>query len=275
MANPSATEQADARRERAEARARRHESESVISPRTLNVDAAAIKRRDVLAAELLSLYEFLTTLYLPDDCIKRPPKGGWPSITAERLEFLGKTDAVIDLLKHIPYISQDVEEEYQIQEKCICNDYTGKLFERRAIKYQARDAMEPLPGFMEEKIWDKFKEPQHVATLAQSASADAGYHIFFDTRDGQLAEIEFVDGNCVTYDSAKESFDSTKDSFRGLDMLPTEPTEVIMSSGGPFSEEQIGAIKDIFKKHGWPTNEYHKEPCMAEVQELWDSYFKK
>lgn len=214
-------------------------------------------------------------MYLPKDCIKRAPCNGWTSITAERLGFLGKTDVVLDLLQHIPYISQDVEEGYQINEKCICNDYTGKLFERRAVKSQDRNAVDPPPEFMEEDVWDRFKEPQHIATLAQSESSDAGHHIFFDTRDGQLAVIDFIDGSCVTYNNPKDAFDIMKDGLRKLAVFPTEPTDVRIAAIQPFSEKQIDSIKQVFSKHGWPTNDYQKEPCMAEVFSLWESFFAK
>lgn len=116
----AATGQSYARRQRAEAHARRRMQRSVPPGRDLILDPITVQRRTELAAELLSFYEFLTKLYLPTTCIKRPPKGGWPSITAERLAFLGKIDAVIDVLKHIPYISQDLagknDDRYQIFE---------------------------------------------------------------------------------------------------------------------------------------------------------------
>lgn len=46
-------------------------------PRALKVDAAAIARRDQLAAELTSYYEFLITMYLPANSLKRPPEGSF------------------------------------------------------------------------------------------------------------------------------------------------------------------------------------------------------
>lgn len=105
-------------------------------PRPLAVDAAAIQRRNQIAADLLSYYEFLIAMYLPDNVLKRPPEDGWAFVTAERFAFLNKTYAVIDLYNHIPYISQDFEEEYQIYMQTICLDYTGHNFEHMNLSRQ-------------------------------------------------------------------------------------------------------------------------------------------
>lgn len=128
MARLTDAQKRESARRTAENRARRLEFEARHTPRALIVDAAAVERRDQIAAQLLSYYEFLVTMYLPEDCLKRPPDGGWPQITAERLEWLGKTDAVVDLLKHIPYISQEGP-EYSIFREANCNDHIGTRFE--------------------------------------------------------------------------------------------------------------------------------------------------
>lgn len=273
MTKTSATEQANARKHRAIARARRNEQIAADIPRPLEVDDAAIKRRNDLARELLSYYEYLTTLHLAVDCIKRPPKGGWPSITAERLAFLGKTDAVIDLLKHIPYISQDVENGLQIYEKCVCTDYTGTGFEGQAIKHQSKLGVDPLPEMLEDSdfIWDRLNAMEHIATLAHSASRD-GHHIMVDTRDGQLALIEFMDGRSSVDDTPKRLYDGLKECFRTLAIFPTQPSDVQMADNQPYTKAQIEDVKDVFKRHGWPTANFQKETCMAEVLQLWDSY---
>lgn len=270
MSKSPASEQVDARKKRAEARARRNDA-SAESPPAVDIDSEAMKRREELAAELLSYYEFLTTMYLPEDCLKRPPKGGWPSVTAERLAFLGKTDAVIDLLKHIPYISQDVEDDYQIQEKSICNDYTGKRVEK-AIRLKDRHVVEPLEDFMKEDVWDRFKEPQHIVALARSASGDAGLYVFYDTRDGQVAQIEFINGDCVTEEGPRKAFVDVQNDFRELDLLPIRPINVELRTNCSYGEDKAELFKQVFVKHGWPTARYRKEACMAEVSTLRKSF---
>jgi hypothetical protein len=47
-------------------------------------------------------YDFLTKVYIDESRILPSPEGGWPEITPERLEDLGKTDEIIKLLQYMP-----------------------------------------------------------------------------------------------------------------------------------------------------------------------------
>jgi len=63
-------------------------------------------RQDTIAA-VTEFYEFLKKLYLNDSDVIYPPPGGWPSITNADptvLELLGKSDEVLALIAHLPYI---------------------------------------------------------------------------------------------------------------------------------------------------------------------------
>ncbi|KJX96519.1 hypothetical protein TI39_contig617g00011 [Zymoseptoria brevis] len=48
-------------------------------------------------------YTFLTKMYLDPSDIMEPPQCGWPEITRDSMRALGKTDEVIELLRHLPY----------------------------------------------------------------------------------------------------------------------------------------------------------------------------
>lgn len=277
-------EQARARNHRAEAQARRREQRMVPPGRPLLVAPDAIPRRKELVTQLSLYYEFLKTLYLPDNCAKYPPKGGdgWSFITAERLAFMGKTDAVIDVLKHIPYITQDLaalnSERFQIFEKTVCNDYTGASFEN-GIKHQNKDEVDPFPEMLEgdfvtKHLWDgRLKDMQHIVTLARSKSRN-GHWLMYDTRDGQLACIDFQDGNDGS-DTPKVLLEQLKECFRSLDVFPTEPTNVRIVDMQPYSAAQIDEVKAVFKKYGWGTASFEKDRCMAEVKRLWMSIIKQ
>ena len=98
--------------------------------------------RDEVVSELTSFYEFLVSMYLSPDALRRPPPGGWPDITVERLAFLGKNESVINLLKHIPYIRQsEVNTPFHIYEGCACNDYAGDRFQKDAVPCQSKDTV--------------------------------------------------------------------------------------------------------------------------------------
>lgn len=60
--------------------------------------------RDECIAAIRDYYTFLTTMFMDSAFIIEPPQDGWPNITTEATQGLGKTDAVIDLLRHLPYI---------------------------------------------------------------------------------------------------------------------------------------------------------------------------
>lgn len=62
--------------------------------------------RDKVIAAVTDYYEWLLRLHLRPDNLRRPPPGGWPEISPERFK-MGKTDTVIDLVKHLPYVEND------------------------------------------------------------------------------------------------------------------------------------------------------------------------
>ncbi|KAK5657991.1 hypothetical protein OQA88_2545 [Cercophora sp. LCS_1] len=68
--------------------------------------------RSATIAAVKSYYEFLTKLYLKDSQVIWPPAEGWPSITnvdSAVIAPLAKSDEVLSLLAHLPYIHDDAE----------------------------------------------------------------------------------------------------------------------------------------------------------------------
>jgi hypothetical protein len=70
-----------------------------------HIDEVAYSRDDCISA-IRDYYAFLTKLYLNSEKMTEPPTGVWPSTTTYNLRALGKTDDVIDLLRHLPYMDQ-------------------------------------------------------------------------------------------------------------------------------------------------------------------------
>ncbi|KAK8080352.1 hypothetical protein PG997_008170 [Apiospora hydei] len=73
-------------------------------------------------------YEFLTKMYLDESEVIYPPKGGWPSIAQADPEVLarfGKTDKVVSLLAHLPYIRNTggIEDGIQATPECPFADW--------------------------------------------------------------------------------------------------------------------------------------------------------
>lgn len=61
--------------------------------------------RDECVAAIRDYYEFLAGMFMNPGYIIEPPSDGWPEINTESARGLGKTDTVIDLLRHLPYIA--------------------------------------------------------------------------------------------------------------------------------------------------------------------------
>ena len=91
--------------------------------------------RDQAAAALFSYYSFLTTLpYIPSSAVLTPPAEGWQDVNAPALRRLGKSEKVIDLLRHIPYISKDGWSRYKI-----ANDTTPILYTNEHVRKTLED----------------------------------------------------------------------------------------------------------------------------------------
>ena len=69
-------------------------------------DKMPYNRHEVIAA-VTDYCDFPTDLHVRPENIRRAPPEGWLQISQERFSSLGKTDDVIDLLKHLPYVQDD------------------------------------------------------------------------------------------------------------------------------------------------------------------------
>lgn len=83
------------------------------------------KLRKIIAT-IDDFYTFLTTLYIPESALKRPPHGGWPNITNESTAGFKKNPRVITLIKHLPYIDETDARAMitNIHYKCDVVDYS-------------------------------------------------------------------------------------------------------------------------------------------------------
>lgn len=67
--------------------------------------------RDAVVAAVRDYYKFLVAMYLPESQVLQDPDGDWPSITSDTWTDFDKSDEVIALLRHLPYISDTNYEE--------------------------------------------------------------------------------------------------------------------------------------------------------------------
>ncbi|KAH7092264.1 hypothetical protein FB567DRAFT_516871 [Paraphoma chrysanthemicola] len=62
--------------------------------------------RDECVAAIRDYYDFLAKSFMDPLFIVEPPQNGWPDISTDATNHLGKTEQVMDLLRHLPYIAK-------------------------------------------------------------------------------------------------------------------------------------------------------------------------
>jgi hypothetical protein len=68
-----------------------------------SIENVAYSQAETITA-VRDYYHFLVKMYMDEANIVEPPDGGWPNITTESMKRINKTDEVIQLLRHLPYI---------------------------------------------------------------------------------------------------------------------------------------------------------------------------
>jgi len=127
-------------------------------------------QKEVVAA-VTDYYHFLTSLHVDPADIKTPPPSGWPSITSETCNKLSQTDAVISLLKHLPYITnEDNFSPTLVWWLSGCNDYTYHEF-------QTGHTGIPESIDLEDCHWEKLREAESRAYFVHLANPAVGQSI--------------------------------------------------------------------------------------------------
>ena len=93
----------------------------------LELEDLTYSRHETISA-VTDYCQFLTQMYLLDSQVIYPPAGGWPSIVnadAATLAALGKSDEVLALLAHLPYIrnSSNWSDDAEAMPGCVFADW--------------------------------------------------------------------------------------------------------------------------------------------------------
>jgi hypothetical protein len=140
--------------------------------------SGSYSRTEAVAA-LRSFYEFFATLpSLDPSKIRYPPPTGWPNINATSLAGLNKNEDVVNLLKHVPYITWDVQIAYQTH----VIDYTGPSVQQSIEKGRAEGIFVPVGAGV---------IPEHVAILTMGGRY--GSFLLIDTQEGRLSAMRSND----------------------------------------------------------------------------------
>ncbi|KAI1324349.1 hypothetical protein F5Y16DRAFT_308074 [Xylariaceae sp. FL0255] len=241
------------------------------------VDSISYSREATITA-ISDYYEFLTQLYLPSEFILHPPQSGWPSITQETMAGIGKTDEVINLLRHLPYI----EDRHAAHGAAFCTfaDWSLEGFGRTS---SARILTEG-------STWEQV--PPHVVGLTNGGRYNPVFLL-----DTQLGVIHWVDcpdrprhrptreqvwgdavegvewqGESATW-AVADFFEQLKVEFLSLRFLPTNPVcSEVIDVDAEFGDEGrrlLPVLQDIYRSHGWPdVSQYRKKEALEEVKRV-------
>ena len=254
-----------------------------------NLDEISYSRDDCVAA-IRDYYNFLIKMYLKESAVIEPPEEGWPSIPLDSLRGLGKTDEVISLLRHIPYITTPQHALSKPHGSPFCYWADWQSYAQGVA--DGRMKTETLKVCSEGVEFDDDISP-HVIGLTYGGRENPIFLL-----DTELGIVHWVEcPNDILYDPLRETIDDDaydyvlenkaewrgeapawaiadffellKDQFRQLKFLPISLRTVIdvYATYGPSAEGMLGMLQDIYREHGWPDLErYRKQECLEAVQ---------
>ena len=137
--------------------------------------------RETTVNAVRSYYTFLAARLgaIRPFCIMEPPLGGWPNITTASLAHLKKTDAVVELLRHLPYIKGDPKGEW--------NEKIAP--ETDAFRYEDAGGMPSNETASDMWPPGAGEIPANVAVLTMGARY--GSWLLLDTVEGQPTLLSF------------------------------------------------------------------------------------
>ncbi|KFY86154.1 hypothetical protein V500_07827 [Pseudogymnoascus sp. VKM F-4518 (FW-2643)] len=247
-----------------------------------------------LVAPIASFYATLSTFpYLPASDILTPPASGWPDADFRKL---GKTDLVVDVLRHLPYVRVDAGREWRLG-----YDDTKPLTYVRAPGaegevYMAACKLEGLgEGAAHEALWEGRLEPHgqkldaHVVALTDGWMY--GAWLLLDTEAGTIRDFSLLGGRssavkCPQEDRdaglvwkhfpatpVKEFFTDWEGKYKSFEWMPVQDKGG-GQSGEIFSQAKLGVaskepaeLRKIFKDHGWGSANFQKEECRKALRE--------
>ncbi|KAK6834142.1 hypothetical protein PG989_002999 [Apiospora arundinis] len=243
--------------------------------------------REATIAAVRGFYQFLSKFYLPESSIIEPPEGGWPQITQESIGYLEKTDEVIELLRHLPYIRDD-DETLTPQAAPGTRLVDWSRFATRGLDRDS--ALLATDGDEWEHV------PPHVVGLALEARWSFSFNL--DTKLGVIywikcpsevqsaPSVEPVLDDAADYAPEEELvwradgpgwavadfFEQLQREFRELNFVPTTQRTVIddySTHSGEAGDGSSGALREVYRSHGWPDlDKYQKEDCLEAVRNM-------
>jgi hypothetical protein len=250
--------------------------------------------RDATTKAIQDYFSFLTMMYIPTSSILEPPKDGWPEITKESMSAFEKSDEVIELLKHLPYIEESSSPNWEVQAapNCYLADYRSSSVASYLKDGRGEDLRvitEGLAAVGEGNV------PAHVVGLTRGGRDDVSF--LLDTKLGIIHWLDCPDNqkhrpsreqitDFVEDFAAEEElewrrnapawpivdfFEMLKDEFRGLFHVPFSAQKVYGAEleSPAAAQSAIESVRKIYREYGWPDlPSYQKESCLQAVEKM-------
>lgn len=246
--------------------------------------------RDTCVAAFRDYYSFLAKMYLKDLMIIEPPEGGWPSITTECMQEVGKTEEVAMLLRNLPYIRKPDDDRNKAQGAPWC--YFADWQKNCSYLPRGHTSGDDLKITSENASYYN-DVPPHVVGLTSGGRDNPVF--LLDTKLGIVHWPECYDE--IRYNPSREAvqddpydyapeneaewradapawaiadfFEVLKGQFRELSFIPISSRLVldVYTRLGVHSGGVVPLLQDIYREHGWPDlQRYRKQECLDAVQ---------
>ncbi|TWU72499.1 hypothetical protein ED733_002052 [Metarhizium rileyi] len=215
---------------------------------------------EATVAAVRDYYQFLASMYLDKTVIQEPPKDGWPCITPESMRGLGKTDKVISLLRHLPYIhSPRYDQGPDALPSCMFADWKTRTEDQNGFgtdKYSKFARMSSEGAGIYEDV------PPDVIGLTWDA--EDRYIFLLDTRLGVVYWVE-----CDYHLRLHSSRPCIRDC--AYDYAPENEADAFRGESGTWAiADFFQVLKDQYKHLNFlpqsSMRNYHKDDCMRAVR---------
>ncbi|KAL2135018.1 hypothetical protein VTI74DRAFT_10055 [Chaetomium olivicolor] len=236
--------------------------------------------RDATVKAIREYYGFLVKMYLKESYILEPPEGGWPLTDPEGFgQALGKTNEVVELLRHLPYIPFN---KAHGAAGCWFADWRYYMSHHNT----GRECFDGVRSTTENGIRREEMSP-HVIGLTDGGRYTPAF--LLDTERGVVYWVGFyecddeiknnpnwerIQDDAYDYAPRNEAdwraegiawaipdfFENLKDQFRHLVFAP-------ICSCTVYWADQVEGVQDIYREHGWPDlDRYRKKDCLKAVR---------
>ncbi|UKZ83473.1 hypothetical protein TrVFT333_011282 [Trichoderma virens FT-333] len=206
------------------------------------------------------------------------------------MQPLSKTDEVVSLLRHLPYIKTPTDDIWWIQGTPRCN-----WADWRAIGQDL--TQDPTCGeyyrLLTESVYIYQDIPPSVIGLTRGGKdkpiylldTELGIVLYYEcpgeimyspsrelvsddpyTYEEDMAQADWR-GACAAW-TVPDFFEMLKDQWRELNYIPISPwtAKEIYTNPGPNTEGMMEMLQGIYREHGWPDlDKYRKVECLKAV----------